>query len=304
MEELKSKIEKLAEKFPYLKEIRSTKVKDKDSKVKVKHIEVTDEAIGLYKTKYDYLKGYTVYESKAHRNQMSPPGAWLHKEQEGAIDIVGDVLTSESAFKFIDDENEQETKRLYLIFQLLYHSIGNLLPIGEGGNLGTIPFGYGGTNDTFSRKLYYIKQIFDNETGNTLKEYDYEVEDESIAKKIEDRRYVGKGKNRIHYWICSEWNPSKYSWNDFVQQNYLFEMIDEVENPIYWGKSEFDWELGEKTDEELNDIIANCIRMIIYRGYRVWNKTKNDLDSTAVSELNEILNELDLNKYFENECKC
>lgn len=298
MEELHSKINELAVSYPFLKEIKRAKVKD--SKVEIKHIEVTDEAIGLYYTKYGYLKDYHFHQSRTKRNQITSPGAWLYKEQDGAIDIVGDVLTGETVFKFVD-KNNQEQNRLYFIFQQLYHSIGNLLPIGEGSNLGTKPFYYGGTNDTFSRKLYYIKQIFDNETGNTLKEYDYKVDDEIINEKIKAHRSVGVGKNRIHYWICSEWNQQKKSWNDFVQQNYLFEMIDDEGNPIFWGSNEFDWELGEKTVEEINYIIASCIRMIIYRGYRVWNeKTDKDLVPTAVSEINKILNELDLSKYFEN----
>mgnify|MGYP003087864369 FL=1 len=74
-------------------------------------------------------------------------------------------------------------------------------------------------------------------------------------------------------------------------------MVDENKRPIYWGKNEYNWNLKNLKPNELNRIIAYCIKMIIYRGYRVCYKSKSKkIDN--VEELKDIMNYLKLNKYF------
>ncbi|EGV08838.1 conserved domain protein [Parvimonas sp. oral taxon 393 str. F0440] len=245
--------------YPYLKEIKSEKCE---------HTEVSEEIVNIYKTKYDFLEKYKFNKYNKKRNQMTTSGAWLSKNNEDekySIDIVGDVLTTVSVFKFIDENSDLESIRLFKIFKDIYHTVGNYLPIGEGGNLG----GKVGT-DNFSRKLYLIKQIFNNEKkdGDSLK-------DDKIREKIEHGKSLRSSKSNLHYWIKTEWIDKNKNWDDFIVENYLNEMVDENKRPIYWGKNEFNWDLKNLKPNELNIIIAYCIRMIIYRGYRVCYKCKS-----------------------------
>lgn len=70
---------------------------------------------------------------------MTSSGSWLSKNKDDSIDIVGDVLTTVSVFKFIDENYDLESIRLFEIFKYIYHTVGNYLPMGEGGNLGGYP---------------------------------------------------------------------------------------------------------------------------------------------------------------------
>lgn len=278
---------KYIKKYPYLKEIISKKGE---------HTEVSEEIVNIYKTKYDFLKKYTFNKYSKKRKQMTSSGAWLSKNNEDekySIDIVGDVLTTVSVFKFINEKSDLESIRLFKIFKDIYHTVGNYLPMGEGGNLG----GYPGT-DNFSRKLYLIKQVFDNEIEKDLsKQDDDSSKDNEIRKKIEDGKSLGSSKSNLHYWIKTEWIDKNKNWDDFIDENYLNEMVDENKRPIYWGKNEYNWNLKNLNPNELNRIIAYCIKMIIYRGYRVCYKSKSKkIDN--VEELKDIINYLNLNKHF------
>ena len=74
---------------------------------------------------------------------------------KNTIDIAGDILTSVTAFKGL----ENVCPELFQLFERLYHTIGNCIPQPEGGNLGGAPWKNGGSPDNYYRKILACKEI-------------------------------------------------------------------------------------------------------------------------------------------------
>ena len=229
--------------------------------------EVTSEAISCYSqyfSIYSEENGWKKKQYSLHKNQMSTPGCWLQNSKETTIDIAGDILTTVSAFSGL----EKIHPNLYKLFERVCHTIGNCVPWPEGGNLGGRPWKNGGSPDNYYRKILVCNDIMSQNV-----KYDTNCVRDNIAYH---RTLGGSGFSSIQYWIDEVWKDK--TWKEFVEINYLEDMVDENYNPIPFGLH------GEKIDsKKLKDIYLSNIKMIICRGYRITNEGK--LDEIVINEI-------------------
>lgn len=237
------------------------------------HFEVTYDAINYYSqyfSIYSEENGWEKQTWKRQRNQMSSSGCWLQKMSgKPTIDIVGDILTSVSAFNGL----EKNCLELHALFVRVYHTIGNCIPWPEGGNLGGKPWKKGGSPDNYYRKLMICYNLMNQEN----KEHDTEC----VRHRIENKKTLGGlCFSSIQYWIDEIWKDK--TWEDFVKINHLHDMVDENLHPIKFGLC------GERVEQEkVKDIYLENIRMIICRGYRITHG--GNLDSKIIKEIYEQL---------------
>lgn len=255
-------------------------------------IEVTEEAIQIYH-KYDIYKcDWKIHKYHKPRNQMSTGGSWLYKENENTIDIVGDVLTAKSAFKYLKD-NGDEIVELYNLFKRIYHTLGNCMPWCEGANLGGRPYKNGGSPDVFARKLNICKSIFDRTIAEEYKDT------EIVRNRIIQGKYLGYGVKNITclcYWIEEEWIKKGKVWKDFVKEHYLIDMVDEELNPIPFivGEDRNDNNLVGKSDDVIKKTLNQSIKLIIKRGYRIQNAVKEPFSGAENKKVQEIFSKLNI----------
>ena len=240
------------------------KILDKEGK---EEYEVTNEAVSCYWNKYSiYSKenGWQKETYKRKRNQSTSAGCWLHHSSNNTIDMAGDILTSVTAFKSL----ENVCPDLFQLFERLYHTIGNCIPWPEGGNLGGRPWKNGGSPDNYWRKITACYKIMSKEL-----KYDTAC----VKCKIENKKTLGRsGYSSIQYWLDEIWKDKK--WEDFVAINYLQDMVDKNNEPIPFGLD------GNKIDK--NKLEEN-IKMIICRGYRITHK--GELNEKEINSLYEKL---------------
>lgn len=247
----------------------------KNDEIRVKEYDVTNRAIESIYNHYEHLgkSNYAFIKYTSHRRQISRPGAYLKSKGKKGIDIVGDILTST---KYIDNyiksiANEDLNEDFIKEYQIVHHTIGNIIPIPEGANYGSP----GGKNDNYFYKLTFIKKCFE------MKERQSEsiITPEEISK-IEDRiinnRFLGprnfpKGnKCVLRYWLYKQ----KYykNWNDYVEKNFLQDFVDNVD---------MSYEI-----KDLNSCEEWLIDAILKRGYRIIeNKV---IENTQLEKLKEI----------------
>lgn len=236
-------------------------------------IEVSKSAITIAKEKYDIYEGWLISEYKQHRKQSTQPGCYLYlKEDKFSINIGGDILTGKSCFKNVPDDNY--LKKIFT--DHVYYSIGNILPMGEGGNLGTGgPNTYTeyGTLDHFSRKISIIYDCF---LPKKMK-YDNNV----VKKKIEQNKTLGRGSKRnIYYWISTVY--ARKSWREFIVKNYLYDMVDENYNVLPFIK------------ENMDATLEQVIKLIIQRSYRIFNNIQEELKDNEMIEISNKFKEFGL----------
>ncbi len=234
--------------------------------------EVTKEAIEYVKKKYPYYKEYSV----VNRRQMTTKGWALSKNLIKvvdpnflpSIDVVCDVITTGRSF-----ETETDTHRL----DIIYHTVGNFIPIPEGANYG----GRSGKHEGYNYKLRKIKKYFDEDrpiiseaeiknVENRLKS-GYPLGSVRISKLQEKGLEPFKDSVQLRYWIQKKWIEKGRKWEDYVKGNYLQDFVDGYYKPL-----EFDKHNVEKS-----------IELIIKRGYRIDNKLAAD-----ENVIKEIMNEL------------
>ena len=250
------------------------------------HYEVTDYSIESIRRKYPIYqknRNYIFVKCGEHRRQMSTSGAYLKNRKKDGIDIVADIMTS-CGFPPSVKENQEEA---FEVYQRIYHTIGNILPVCEG-----INFQWGGpagTNDNCWKKLTKLKEHFvtiDYNKGSS----NWEII-ENVKQKIKYNKLLGKPNNKndlecLKYWIYYDFLEEimeKYNndpeerkkkreekWEEFVKQNYLQDFVDKFK-PIQ-----------PFTDGQIDINILN--KMIIKRGYRIWNQIKKD-DPIADDEI-------------------
>lgn len=249
-------------------------------------IEVTEEAINIYWKNYSFYSkenGWLFHQYSNKRNQMSTSGAWLYRDDRKTINIVGDILTAKSAFLGC----EKDEPELVELFNHVYHTKGNCIPWPEGCNLGGRPWKEGGSLDVFSRKLIECKKIF--EESQDLIEKDKDIK--CVQCRIDDGRYLGKGLSNyacLLYWINKEWKAK--SWKDFVNENYLQDMVDSCLNPISFvvGKDVTDYHIDYNDKDCIKRTLIQSIKIIIRRGYRIENQgaVNEELIKNIYEELN------------------
>ncbi len=193
-----------------------------------------------------------------------------------SIHIVCDEFTGSSAFK----KGVEVVK-----YEDIFKSIGNFIPIPEGGNFKLGSQKNNGSSDHYQKKLEIIKQIFeDDKIGKEILSDDDIYQ---ISKRIKlelglgsTRHLVLEKKNKelekplnpltnninLRYWIYFEWISNNKTWENFVIDNYLQDFVD-IESKE-WVPLEFD-----NTDP------SRTVRLIIKRGYRISNQKKDDLIS-------------------------
>jgi hypothetical protein len=176
------------------------------------------------------------------------------------------------------------------------------MPIGEGCNIGGGSFGTGVNKegiDHFSRKLKYIKQVFDKGSFP-----DNDIDE--INKIIRDKKTLGrKCKKCLHYWIKTEWINKDKSWENFVTDNYLFDMVNENFQPISWSTTKENRlgiaEEGKDVSAQ-KSILVQCIKMIICRGYRIWNENHDkNLEESDNEVIKEIMEKIGLQDWIDRE---
>lgn len=258
--------EEVFKKYTFLDEIKNPNNEE---------IEDTEEAVRIY-CEYDiYSKDWTFHEYNKSRKQMSMGGSWLYKENENTIDIVGDILTSKSAFEFLRHESG-EIEELYFLFERIYHTLGNCIPWCEGGNLGGRPYKDGGSLDYFTRKLEICKEVFDGTIEERYKDIT------NVNNCIIQRKYLGRlsRKTCLYYWISQEWIEKENNWECFVMENYLIDMVDEDFKPIPFviGNKNEERNLRGQSADVIKNSLIQSIKLIIKRGYRVQNHIKTRFD--------------------------
>ena len=236
--------------------------------------EVSDYSMDVIHSHYPYLKNdYMFISSQEHRRQMSSPGAWLQRKGNGNwVDVVADVLTSE---KFM--EKKLAKSQVLEKYRRVYHSIGNILPIPEGGN------DVWGRGDCYTKKLQAIRQWIEkkNKNMNLLQSQ----ENNDVIARLDLGLYLSKaakGRNYpcfkeqqiIRYWLQNEVLFS--SWEDYVVQNYLQDFVNTKED--YKVK---ELQLTESGIEEL-------IKMIICRSYRILSNGQEMPEDYLNSVITEI----------------
>lgn len=272
------------EKYPFLNVPKPEKIG--------MHYEVTKYSINtLYKYSY-YGDKYnnTVVRAKAKPRMITMPGysiqrkdAYTYNNQTyNSINLVCDVMTAPVAYN-------KETK-VSKAFEILYHSIGNFLPIPEGANYGS----YGGKADHHEHKLNEIKSLFEksvilsdediyqiNERINISFSLSSSARKKSIEKansKYDLKLEPLTDKIQLRYWIQMEWKNNGLErknkgldWRDFVDFNYLQDFVGEDYKPL---------PLSKNPNETL--------KLIIKRGYRILNSGKEIPQETLEGALESI----------------
>lgn len=249
------------------------------------HFEVSKKAIGVLQ---QYYPNYRSKEYKRiKRRQMSTDGYAISRE-DNSIDVVCDVLTSLATLNK-DDDNIK-------IFEKVYHTIGNFIPIPEGANYG----GSAGKSDNYEYKINCIKNIFGTKDFDKNSLY-------SVQERIDKNCTLGNIRNKfkvknniatlqdkacLQYWIKNEWVDRGKDWNTYIKENFLQDYISSYNN-IY----PFD----EKD-------VARCIILIIQRGYRIvkqkYDNTFNDDETNDIKDLLVEIGLFEKNSQEYNDFKC
>ena len=254
------------------------------------------------------LLGYPIYSNYmlCERTQMTTPGYCLSRnqsrnensEQIPYLDIGADFMTSISAIDddYTSKEDKKNYKKEFELLKNLYRTIGNFLPIAEGGN-------YGGRRgvDNYDIKLTEIQNYFKMGTNLSDKEIRQieprlRINRQLIEKGVERSLTLGmsverakeifkdipeiealqplKNKLILRYWIQRDWIKQGKKWKDFVEANFLQDFCKEEDTD--YEPLPFD----PGNPAELNNLI-------IKRGYRIWNrmelKSRNELDDIRKS---------------------
>nr|WP_072515003.1 hypothetical protein [Ndongobacter massiliensis] len=254
------------------------------------HYEVTKEAMSFLHEYYDYYKQN--YKGPEKRSQLTSKGWSISRKapykdkEKRCINVVGDILTSLSAFP-----KEKKDADAMAIFEDIYHTVGNFIPIPGGANFRPGRQGKAGNSDHFDYKLNIIKGFFDKEdmiTDNEIYQISKRIEiglslgsnvrqkkliDINKTLKIEPKLEVLKDNVQLRYWIQLEWKDEGKKWGDFVEENYLQDFVDESDDlkPVRFNSE---------------DPLDVCKR-IIKRGYRITHKGKLDK-----AEINKIFDHL------------
>ncbi len=242
----------------------------KNDEIRVREYDVTNRAIESIYNHYEHLgkSNYAFIKYTSRRRQISNPGAYLKSKGKKGIDIVGDILTSTKYIKSI--ANEDFIKE----YQIVHHTIGNIIPIPEGANYGSP----GGKKDNYFDKLTFIKKCFE------MKEQKVEIISPEEISKIEDRIINNKplgpqnfpkgNKCVLRYWLYKQ----KYykNWKEYVEKNFLQDFVDNS------------YEI-----KDLNDCEKGLIDAILKRGYRIIeNKV---IENAQLEKLKEIIKDLSEN---------
>ena len=231
-------------------------------RTKREEYEVTDYSIDILQKHYSYLNkdNYCFKSYQDNRRQMSSPGAFLESRNKNGIDIVGDILTS-----YKDIENDDNiAKCVKNRYKLVYHSIGNILPIPEGANYG------GKKTDNYYCKLNNIKEWLERKaTGEKIVTKD---EEQMVINRLNTGLYLSapaKGKdypafnNKIvmRYWLAKQ----RYfkTWKNYVIENYLVDFVDFVDD---------NFKVKEFSYQEQQ--VDKLVEYIICRNYRILHSKK------------------------------
>ena len=223
--------------------------------------EVKKQAIDYYKSNYKILKNFDIVD----RYQIYRPGYALESNKM-KINISGDVFTSIKYIeKQIDSLNNDEAKKVMQIFKKIYHCYGNLIPCAEGVNT---RWGYT-RFDTYDLKMIDVKKIIEKEAGCNDGETREIEERIDKLKKREKVSGLGTGlckKLCLRYWIQKDYIEKRKKWNDFVEDYYLQDFVDDKNEVIKLEKIE--------NVNALELITKLCVR-VITREYRIENRLIN-----------------------------
>ena len=256
--------EKKNDKYPFLNIQRPIFIRQ--------HYEVTDFSVYIIKTCYKTFNNNDNYDfiyTKSKRRQMSMPGAYLINNDESGIDIVADILTS---YKYVQKEMRWKKEQLKK-YEIVHHTIGNIIPIPEGANAGMPGVDY------YYDKLNFIKEqvlkMSQNEDIINKEEKEYverRIKDGislgNIRKELYESYPPFKNGQTMRYWLSGEWlkNNGAFSWNQFIENYYLQDFVD------------------SNYDLITVDSIEILISKIISRGYRIWTGGE-ELEPSIISDI-------------------
>ena len=269
--------EKCLEKYPYLKDYPFLYSPEEKDIGKV-HYEVTDYSINIiqkYYPLYNNENKYELVKCCPRRRQMSTSGAYL-MNREGGIDIVADIITT---YDFIADAVDEQQKEDNEVNCLIYHTIGNILPVCEGINTR-----WGGA-DCYWVKLKVLKRHLEEKNYSEYKDIL-----DNVDERIKCGGFLGtkiSDQGCLKYWINKD--LSGMEWEEFVKQNYLQDFVKyEDDQLVPIELKTMLCECGPEDKRRVRRIDASEIdklnRMIIKRGYRIWHGGKT-IDDDEVENI-------------------
>lgn len=277
--EINKKINKILNKYEYLKPVKI----EYDE-----HYEVSQKSICTIKENYKIFENncWKVQGYKNKRRQKSSPGCWLQYDDGRQIDIAGDILTAiDGAFPIdkIKSSTDNELKNLFLLYEKVYHSIGNIIPCPEGGNIGGRS-----PSDNHYRKISKWKKYFDIPPNFTIVN--------KVQEKINNKTLLDNGWKSWEYWISTKWLVQKKEWPEFVDDLLLNDLVDSNYNPIpFIIINNNPDHICSWKNTSINDIKSTLYYAVLHiaqRGYRITNKT-----SIPNKTENEIKANIDALKY-------
>lgn len=229
--------------------------------------EVCKDAVENYK-RYKIYKMWELNGSEilGRPFRTSMCGYYLKSDKFPEYTIVGDILTSNKVWGNARERNNPKICKLLELFENMYHTDGNYIPIPEMYNKRTGNLG-GRNCDTYTHHLNVCKQAIEC----TLKTYEVW---QNWAKEI---------------WIpyCRISNCDK-PWDKFVEEFYLWDFVDEKKQPKSFVRGRgLANQVGIKSkdeDEVVLRTLEECVELIIRRNYRIENGIRTELEISPMSD--------------------
>lgn len=230
--------------------------------------EVYEEAVKNYKNYKIYSDWTLSGSSKARRKFRTMKGYYLESKGFPDCTIVGDCLTSNKIWGNARKRENQKINERLDLYNKLYHSNGNYVPIPEIKGLRTGNLG-GRNCDTFTHHLNVYKNAIEKNLTTYMV---WQVWGEKI-------------------WIpyCEKNNRSDH-WVYFVEEFYLWDFVDENKNPISFVPNRVDSDQvgirAEDSDEIILETIERCIELFVVRDYRIKEDIKKEFTTSDTNFCN------------------
>lgn len=224
--------------------------------------EVYKEAVNNYK-KYNVYSNWKLLgsEKTGRPFRSSMCGYYLQSDKFPECTIVGDILTSNKVWGNAREKKNPEINKALALFERIYHTDGNYIPIPEIRNIRTGNLS-GKNCDTYTHHLNVCKQ--------------------AIEKKLTSHKVWQIWAKEMWIPYCKDLKCNN-PWDKFVEEYYLWDFVDKNKQPNSFvvGRN-LSNQVGIQSYDEDEIILATiikCINLIIMRDYRIKNNITMEFDS-------------------------